>query len=142
ELIRTLAEDVLAKEVLTLHCPLDYEKHAVKPKEGLGALDILALEIKQEVLERLDVQSLLTFRRVNQEAMDVVNGMVTWKKVLDNAPDTIRMAIGAKVAHRFTLCQLLDKICQKHCDTCGHLAPYINVYTVTRLCRDLALCPG
>jgi hypothetical protein len=78
---RVLTKNVLPKEVLASHCPLDHGRHAIKPTTGLGCLSTLPLEIQQKSLGLLDAQSLITFRCVNQKAMEVVNGMVEWKKV-------------------------------------------------------------
>lgn len=58
---------------------------------------------------------------------------------MDNAPDTIRMAVGIKTAHTFTIKQLFKKLCQKTCDGgCNRLGPYIDVLRLTRTC----LCVG
>ena len=78
---RLLTKNVLPKGILASHCPLDYGRHAIKPTTGLGCLSTLPLEILQSSLGLLDVQSLITFRCVNLKAMEVVNGMVEWKKV-------------------------------------------------------------
>lgn len=77
----TLSQRILGHAVLFTHCPLDYGKHDCSPTTGTGIFDKLPEEIKEKVLENIDVQSLLVFRRVNKEAMAVVNGTVKWRKV-------------------------------------------------------------
>lgn len=54
--------------------------------------------------------------------------------MLHNAPDTIRMAIGIKTASNFTLSELCSKLCQKHCDYCDELAPYMDMFMLNRRC--------
>lgn len=59
-----------------------------------------------------------------------------------HAPDTIRMAIGIRTAHTFTIKQLFEKLCQKTCDgTCNHLAPYIDMFRLTRTCLEVGGLP-
>ncbi|KAF2821473.1 hypothetical protein CC86DRAFT_250435, partial [Ophiobolus disseminans] len=84
------------------------------------------------VLDELDVKSLLAFRRVNQYAMETVNAMSDYKKVMRLVPSSVRMAVAIDTAHTFSMKQLLAKLCQKHCDgdNCGKLAPYIDVFNL------------
>jgi hypothetical protein len=55
------------------------------------------------------------------------------------AIDCIRMAITIQTAHTFTMNQLGSKMRQKHCDApkCGKLAPYIDVFTLSRRCLSV-----
>lgn len=81
---KVLNEQVLSPEVLIRHCSLDYGRHCGKTggeNTGLGILDKLATELQHEILSAIDVATLLTFRRVNHEAMTVVDGLVDFKKV-------------------------------------------------------------
>lgn len=68
-------------DVLVAFCPLDYSRHECEPSTDLGMLDKLPMEIKEDILEQIDLESLLVFRRVNKKAMAVVDGMAKWKKV-------------------------------------------------------------
>ncbi|KAH7408706.1 hypothetical protein DE146DRAFT_629598 [Phaeosphaeria sp. MPI-PUGE-AT-0046c] len=114
ESLRILHGYILDPEVLKKGCLLDFGRHNLQPKHDLGALKKLPLELLHQVLGDIDVQSLLTFRRVNQSAMTIVDSMVDYKK-------------------------LLPKLYQKHCDgdKCGKLAPYVDVFGPTRRCLSI-----
>jgi len=55
---------------------------------------------------------------------------------MQNASNSVRMAIAIGTASTFTFKALFSKLCQKSCDgkNCDKLAPYIDVFTVTRRC--------
>jgi hypothetical protein len=46
------------------------------------------------------------------------------------------MALAIKTAHTFSIAQLFAKLRQTHCNAhnCANLAPYIDVFTMTRRC--------
>jgi hypothetical protein len=62
-------------------CPLDYGRHSLAPKNSLGTLEALPVELLCKILEHVNVLSILKFRRVNQEAMSTVDAMPEFKKV-------------------------------------------------------------
>jgi hypothetical protein len=66
---------------LRTNCPLDYGKHIPIPSSDLGDLQMLPLELQHHVLGFVDIESLLTFRRVNKNAMIAVDGMTEYYKV-------------------------------------------------------------
>ena len=76
-----LGEHLLHHAVLAAHCPLDYGHHTISPRANLGTLSKLSTEIQQAILGDLDIKSLLTFRSVNQRAVDVIDGMIEYQKV-------------------------------------------------------------
>jgi hypothetical protein len=58
---------------------------------------------------------------------------------MEHASNAIRMAIAIRTAHTFTIKQLFLKLCQRYCDGagCEKLAPYIDVFTLTRRCLSI-----
>ncbi|KAH7063838.1 hypothetical protein BKA63DRAFT_609002 [Paraphoma chrysanthemicola] len=133
--VMILNRQILDPRVLLKNCLLDYGRHEVKPKYDLGGLDLLPTEIRCAILENIDVKTLLVFRAVNKRAMATVDEVPCFKKIMINAPNTVRMAIGIRTAHTFTIKQLHDKLCQETCDSgCGRPAPYIDVCMLSRRC--------
>jgi hypothetical protein len=49
----------------------------------------------------------------------------------------MRKALALRSGHRFTMFQLFEKLCQKTCDTCGSVAPYIDVFNLSRQCFNV-----
>ncbi|KAF2248305.1 hypothetical protein BU26DRAFT_565708 [Trematosphaeria pertusa] len=132
--LQVLNNYILDPNILRANCPLDYGRHNTtsgKPKTGLGALDKLPLELQHEVLAYIDLQSLVTFRRVGRKAGQVVDSMI-----ITHAPNTIRLALSIHTADLFTAAQLLSKLRQRVCDgaACANLAPYLDVFTLSRRC--------
>jgi hypothetical protein len=74
---------ILDPNSLVAHCSLSSGNHQIGNTTGLGALDALSLELQHLVLGNVDVKTLLNFRRVNKKALDVVDGITSFKKVRD-----------------------------------------------------------
>jgi hypothetical protein len=47
------------------------------------------------------------------------------------------MAVGIRTHHTFTLKALFQKLCQKECDDCGQLGPFIDVFGLKRVCLSI-----
>jgi hypothetical protein len=58
-------------------CPLDYGRHVLPPLCGfdLGALEKLPVELRHEVLQSLNLRSLLAFRQVNRHVIATVDSL-------------------------------------------------------------------
>jgi hypothetical protein len=139
---KVLGRLILDANGLVRRCPLDYTRHDTSLSSqiqcnNLGTFDRLPAELQHLILEELDLQSLLTFRRMNRKALHFINNLSSWRKILVHAPNTIRMAIGLKVASRFSLKHLFEVLCEKHCPSCGKFAPMINIFTLQRLCYSV-----
>jgi hypothetical protein len=76
-----LLSNTFDQDALQTTCPLDHGRHNPSAKYDLGVLSRLPTELQHQILGDVDVQSLLTFRRVNQTAMLVVNAMLEYHKV-------------------------------------------------------------
>ncbi|KAF2027949.1 hypothetical protein EK21DRAFT_91046 [Setomelanomma holmii] len=128
--------DMLDPKILLEYCPLDYGRQPwLIPKASLGALETLLTELCCQVLRAVDVQSLLVFRRVNEKVMATIKEMPEFKKTMSCAPNAVRMAIGARTVHTFTIQQLYVKLCQVTYDLgCGKPAPYLDVFKLRRTC--------
>jgi hypothetical protein len=125
--------ELLDPDILVQHCPLDYGRHVLRPVAYLGQLN-LPIEILHRILSYVDMESLLTFRRINNRSTEVVDAMPGWKKAMDNASGVVRMAVGIKTAHRFTLPYLIQRLERKKCCLCGRPAPYFSVFSLTHHC--------
>jgi hypothetical protein len=79
--LRILDDFILDPDILLKRCPLDYGRHKLEPRFDLGDLEKLPTELHHHMLNFLDAKSLLVFRRVNQSAMSMVNGMVEHHRV-------------------------------------------------------------
>jgi hypothetical protein len=115
---------------------IHYPRHNLHPTQDLGTLRQLPVELQHLILGNADFESLLTFRRTNRLALQTVDSLHALTKSIKFAPNTIHMALAIKTAHTFSIAQLFAKLCQTHCDahTCANLAPYIDVFTMTRRC--------
>jgi hypothetical protein len=134
-----LNDNVFDRDILRKQVPLDHGRHTLNPQQDLGDLDKLPTELHHLILEELDIEFLLTFRRVNQQAMKTVNSMPSYTKVMRQATNSVRMAVAIKNAHTFSMKQLVEKLCQKQCDGkgCGKPAPYIDVFSLQRRCLSV-----
>jgi hypothetical protein len=70
-------------------CPLDYGRQSLAPKKSLGTLEVLPAELLCQILEHVNVLSILKFRRVNQKAMSTVDALPEFKKVSNRVNDVV-----------------------------------------------------
>ncbi|KAF2105917.1 hypothetical protein BDV96DRAFT_655191 [Lophiotrema nucula] len=136
-----LSRHFLKYDVLVKHCPLDGSKLVSGATFTLGALDKVPIEVHHAILRDLDVKSLLLFRSVNKCAMGAVDSVLEYKKIIDNAPNVVRMAIGTGTAGNFTIMELFEALCRRTCDHCGDVAPYIDLLgggKPERMCMGLS----
>lgn len=101
---------------------------------GLGALGVLPLEIIHMALIRLDIQSLIDFRRVNKRARLVTDSMPQYKHILAHAPASIRGSLNIKTARFFSCQDLYEKLSTAECDSCGDFGGYLYLVTCRRVC--------
>jgi hypothetical protein len=81
---KALLSNILDHTILVAKFPLDYGKHPTDPRsgtEGLGSFDKLSLELQHNILSKVDINTFMDFRRVNQKALAVTDGIPQFKKV-------------------------------------------------------------
>ncbi|KAF2821558.1 hypothetical protein CC86DRAFT_470746 [Ophiobolus disseminans] len=124
---------------LARHCSLDghaagqvISGNNLGPTPDLGTISILPIELQLGILNMLDVKSLLVVRRVNQRAMNTVSSMIEWKKIMAPAPNALRIAIGLRIHHTFTLKNLLDAISRSCCYNCGSETSALDMTNLQR----------
>jgi len=116
------------------HCPLDIGRHNLDPACNLGSLDLLPPELLNAVLSQLDLQSLTNFRRVNQQAMGLVNSVPHYQTVVKHASAALRGMLSIGTAKLKTCQDLYEKLCTANCDTCGDFGGYLYLITCRRVC--------
>ncbi|PLB48396.1 hypothetical protein P170DRAFT_211578 [Aspergillus steynii IBT 23096] len=104
------------------------------PAQGLGALEILPLEMIQMALILLDMQSLTDFRRVNKSARLITNSIPQYRHIRVHAPALIRASLNIETARFFSCQELYEKLCTAECDSCGDFGGYIYLVTCRRVC--------
>lgn len=124
---------------LEAQCPLDNGKHSTaEGRSSAGALDLLPLEITTAVLLRLDLPSLIAFRRVSRRAMHLVDSLHEYRMVIKHCPNVLR-AILSTNADAFDLAFLYKTLSTTNCHVCGMRARYLYLVTCKRICASCAL---
>lgn len=118
---------------LTTQCPLDNGRHTVQPRHLVGQLDSLPGELLDEILVSLDLQTLTTFRLVNNRAMSLVDSLHQYVTVLKHCPDVIRAVISIH-AESFSCQTLYDTLSTSRCHTCKSFGAYLYLITCRRVC--------
>jgi hypothetical protein len=54
--LEILNDNILNPDILLQHCPLDYGRHTLNPKNDLGNFQQLPTELQHQVLRELDIQ--------------------------------------------------------------------------------------
>lgn len=115
-------------------CYLGNQCQVSTPRFGLGSLDKLPLEIIHLTLVRLDIQSLIEFRRVNKAAKLATDSVPQFKLILAHAPASIRGSLNIGTAKFFSCQDLCEKISTAECDSCGDFGGYLYLVTCRRVC--------
>jgi hypothetical protein len=97
----------------------------------LGNLDHLPSELLCQVFTYLDICSLLTFRRVNQYAMEVVNSFPSFRSIY-NFPKLLG-AVEALQCRSWTAEAMMHCVLDERC-RCGHFGDLLYLVTPERWC--------
>ena len=85
-------------------------------------------------MARLDLLTLMAFRRVNREADEIVSSMPQLEAIRKSAPNALYGAFAIHSA-RWIICQsLYDALRSPGCEACGKFGGYISLLTCTRVC--------
>lgn len=129
-----LKDNMLADNNLALKYPLDNILPFKIPQQGLGSLDVLALELHHAILAQIDLQTLTDFRSVNRRALQVVDNTSQYKAITSHASNALRGAISIGTARWITCEALYNTLCTAECETCGDFGGYIYLITCKRVC--------
>ncbi|KAL8762832.1 MAG: hypothetical protein Q9184_001218 [Pyrenodesmia sp. 2 TL-2023] len=131
--------------VLERHCPLDDSRHEISleasaglnklhQQTALGALEVLPLEVLQEVLDNLDLQSLTDFRSVSKRARYLVSCIPRYHTIIRHVPYALRFMLSTKTAFHWTLSQLYEALTSRKCFLCGNFGGFLSVLNCRRCC--------
>lgn len=119
---------------LARHCPLDNGRHTPAPRHLLGRLNDLPPEVLVAVLLSLDLVSLTTFRRVNNRAMETVDSIAEYSRIVQHCPDVLRAVI-CLGATSYDCATLHRTLCQWRCRRCtSRFGSQIYLITCQRVC--------
>jgi hypothetical protein len=136
---------IVDESVLEAHCSLDHGRHSFQPPAdaSIGAINALPNETKDHMLASLDIESLLTFRRVSKTSVNLVDSQLEYQRIITNAPNALRMAVAIGVHHTYTISNLIDAFCSRTCADCGTRTHYVCLFTCRRICPSQnSWCPG
>jgi len=118
---------------LDTRCPLDNGRHVIQPKQSVGQLDRLPVELIDHVLRMLDIPTLSTFRRVNQRAMHLVDSLPPYRRVWTSCPTILRVVVSINAAS-FSCETLFRELTREKCRSCSCFGGYLYLITCKRVC--------
>lgn len=133
-----LRGECLEPENLARCCPMDFvhmsyfDSH--EAHTSMGQLDILPLELRNEVLLSLDLETLTTLRRTSQSSRLAVEHLPKYKALRAYAPELLRAAISIGISDMITVYDLYEFQATPACCFCGDFAAYIYLLTSARVC--------
>jgi hypothetical protein len=127
-------KDNTLDENLAPACPLDNGHVFENPRNDLGLLDRLPLELLHIVLAQLDISTLTDLRRLNRRALQVVDKIPQYQVIVTHAQNVLQAILSIETG-RWITCQVLyDAFCTADCETCGDHAGYLYLLTCRRVC--------
>ncbi|KAI0837090.1 hypothetical protein F5Y06DRAFT_271969 [Hypoxylon sp. FL0890] len=118
---------------LETRCPLDNGRHSIQPRQSLGQLDALPLELLTEVLIAIDLPTLTAFRRVNCRAMSIVDSLHQYRMISEHCINVLRAVISLKAAS-FDCRTLYETLSTRKCEACDRFGSYLYLITCKRVC--------
>lgn len=117
---------------------------------SVGVLDMLPTEILQELLNHLDIRSLLRFSRTCYRANNLVGSLSSYRNLLNYAPDALAALSKTKILQLHSISQLYAVLRSPRCETCRGYGAFLFLPTCDRVCwqclqfrkERLAVAPG
>lgn len=103
---------------------------------AFGKLDKFPSEILLDILEHLDITSLLRFRWVNHKARYAVSSMRKLAVVVEQAMSAPYMVLRTGVGRYFTLDHFYTVVTGPNCYICGNFGPFLYLCAMERCCCD------
>lgn len=101
---------------------------------SVGVLDMLPTELLQELLNHLDVRSLLRFSQTCYRANGLVGSLSSYRNLLKHAPDAIAALSRTKIIHLHSISQLHTVLRSPRCETCPGYGAFLFLPTCDRVC--------
>ncbi|KAL8645844.1 MAG: hypothetical protein Q9210_006483 [Variospora velana] len=116
------------------------------PGPDLGLLDALPPELLQDVLSTVDIRNLTNLRAVNKRAWLVIDHLLHYGAVFENAPDALRFMLSTGAASYFILANLYGawstlKCFNLKCFNCRNFGDFLSVLTCQRYCYHCVEVP-
>lgn len=108
--------------------------HTQDRLSSVGALDRLPTEILQELLNHLDVRSLLRFSQTCYRANGLVGSLSSYRNLLNHAPDALAALSRTKIIHWHSISQLHTVLRSPRCETCPGYGAFLFLPTCDRVC--------
>ncbi|SPN98450.1 uncharacterized protein DNG_01494 [Cephalotrichum gorgonifer] len=102
---------------------------------SIGGLEVLPLDLIQEVLAQLDITTLLDFRRVNKQALALVESLPHYRAITTHAPSALHAIFRIQTGRSIAVQTLFDELCAWKCHHCDGFGGYLYLITCIRLCR-------
>lgn len=118
---------------LHLRCPLDNGRHDISNStQTLGALEGFPAEAMSFILRELDVGSLTNFRAVNKRAMQLVNGVPEYMRMIRECPNVIRAVLSTRAP--YSLDKIYATLSEWQCMACFRFGEYFYLVKCERVC--------
>ena len=135
-------------EILTYHnkapdremiiCPLYHNRVPQIADKGshpsIGTFDLLPFEIVQQLVQDLDLESVLTFRQVNSRSKAIVESLLSYQRLKAYVPNAFPVLLLTGLQRFFSLRQLFGALRTEKCDGCGEFGPFLFWPTCSRRC--------
>jgi hypothetical protein len=121
-------------------CPLGDGRHLDRPSYGLGDLDKFPVELQAIILVQLDLKTLMNFRHVIRQAMEVVDALPEYKSILKQIPAPLRAMFSVDLGEFIACHKLYDTLRTANCEGCRQSAQFIYLLKCCRICMECLCC--
>ncbi|KAH7165899.1 F-box domain-containing protein [Dactylonectria macrodidyma] len=104
------------------------------PDSGLGALDVLPVEILSSICLMLDVDAGFRFSQVSRRARAIVASVPEYLHLGDHALKCLCALLRTDIGHHVAISTLHSALLNHDCESCGFFAGYLFLPTLTRCC--------
>ncbi|CAF9942373.1 hypothetical protein IMSHALPRED_003644 [Imshaugia aleurites] len=125
-------------ETLEQRCPLTQPSSVdgsnTASLQSLGQLDSLPLEIIQNVIQLLDLHTLILMQSLNHRSKLLVNSLPAHRDIVAHAPNALRAILSTGLASHFTIYDLYSALRSQECCMCGSFGAFLYLLSCRRCC--------
>ncbi|GKU05061.1 cyclin f-box [Fusarium langsethiae] len=101
---------------------------------GLGYFDQLPTELLDDILFRLDTQSLFRFRQINLRSRQTIDSLNKYQAIVSHGLNLFCALLRTRLAADVSLLDFYNALCTKGCSLCGDFGGFMSLLTWKRCC--------
>ncbi|KAF2672409.1 hypothetical protein BT63DRAFT_195187 [Microthyrium microscopicum] len=116
-----------------------------KPRESnftLGTIEKLPVELIQQIVLGLDIESLFRFRQTCSRARELIDNLHEYRAITSHALNTFLALLRTESASQVSLLRFYQLLCFNECAFCPSFGNFVHLLRWCRCCYDCLILSG